>query len=71
MNVKITRCFQMTRNTTPMYRAPEMLDLYNNYPINEKLDIWVFVASFVQNVQIKWLLAIRRHWDASYICCVI
>ncbi|XP_055353970.1 AP2-associated protein kinase 1-like [Paramacrobiotus metropolitanus] len=31
---------EMTRNTTPMYRAPEMLDLYNNYPINEKLDIW-------------------------------
>ncbi|OQV17255.1 Cyclin-G-associated kinase [Hypsibius exemplaris] len=31
---------EMTRNTTPMYRAPEMLDLYNNYPINEKLDVW-------------------------------
>ncbi|KAL5969463.1 Cyclin-G-associated kinase [Taenia solium] len=28
--------------TTPMYRPPEMLDLYLNYPINEALDIWAF-----------------------------
>ncbi|VDO03637.1 unnamed protein product [Rodentolepis nana] len=28
--------------TTPMYRSPEMLDLYLNYPINEALDIWAF-----------------------------
>uniref|UniRef100_A0A5K3F440 Cyclin-G-associated kinase n=2 Tax=Mesocestoides corti TaxID=53468 RepID=A0A5K3F440_MESCO len=26
--------------TTPMYRSPEMLDLYLNYPINEAVDIW-------------------------------
>ncbi|GAV08591.1 hypothetical protein RvY_18256-2 [Ramazzottius varieornatus] len=31
---------EMTKNTTPMYRAPEMLDLYSNAAINEKLDIW-------------------------------
>ncbi|KAK7502233.1 hypothetical protein BaRGS_00006597 [Batillaria attramentaria] len=31
---------EMTKNTTPMYRAPEMLDLYQNFPINEALDIW-------------------------------
>lgn len=24
-----------------MYRAPEMLDLYQNFPINEQSDIWV------------------------------
>ena len=24
-----------------MYRAPEMIDLYSNNPINEKADIWV------------------------------
>ena len=24
-----------------MYRAPEMVDLYNNYPIDERTDIWV------------------------------
>jgi hypothetical protein len=33
--------FQMQRNTTPMYRAPEMVDLYSNYPITVKSDIWV------------------------------
>ena len=32
---------QMARNTTPMYRTPEMLDTYLNYPINEQSDIWV------------------------------
>ncbi|CAC5379615.1 GAK [Mytilus coruscus] len=31
---------EITRNTTPMYRSPEMLDLYMNYPICEGLDIW-------------------------------
>ena len=24
-----------------MYRTPEMLDLYQNFPINEQQDIWV------------------------------
>ena len=32
---------QIQRNTTPMYRAPEMIDLYSNHPINQKADIWV------------------------------
>lgn len=31
---------EMTKVTTPMYRAPEMLDTYSNYPINEQVDIW-------------------------------
>ncbi|XP_064605296.1 cyclin-G-associated kinase-like [Liolophura sinensis] len=31
---------EIARNTTPMYRAPEMLDLYLNYPINQAGDIW-------------------------------
>ncbi|CAF2790523.1 unnamed protein product [Rotaria sp. Silwood2] len=31
---------EMSKVTTPMYRAPEMLDTYNNYPINEQVDIW-------------------------------
>ena len=31
---------QIQRNTTPMYRAPEMVDLYSNKPVNEKADIW-------------------------------
>ena len=28
------------RNTTFMYRPPEMVDEYGSYPVNEKVDIW-------------------------------
>ncbi len=28
------------RHTTPQYRAPEMIDLYRGFPIDEKSDIW-------------------------------
>ncbi|CAH8581483.1 unnamed protein product [Schistosoma turkestanicum] len=31
---------ELERFTTPMYRAPEMLDLYQNYPIGTPSDIW-------------------------------
>ncbi|XP_033870954.3 cyclin-G-associated kinase-like [Acipenser ruthenus] len=31
---------EITRNTTPAYRTPEMIDLYSSYPINEMQDIW-------------------------------
>ncbi|XP_022105405.1 cyclin-G-associated kinase-like [Acanthaster planci] len=31
---------ELARHTTPMYRTPEMLDLYSNYPIDENMDIW-------------------------------
>ncbi|KAK3755297.1 hypothetical protein QZH41_014605 [Actinostola sp. cb2023] len=31
---------EIQRNTTPMYRAPEMVDLYSNHPVTEKADIW-------------------------------
>ncbi|KAG1682522.1 Cyclin-G-associated kinase [Nymphon striatum] len=31
---------EIMKNTTPMYRTPEMLDTYFNYPINEAVDIW-------------------------------
>ncbi|XP_032241526.2 cyclin-G-associated kinase isoform X2 [Nematostella vectensis] len=31
---------EIQRNTTPMYRAPEMVDLYSNLPVTEKADIW-------------------------------
>lgn len=39
--VGLSVCLQITRNTTPAYRTPEMIDLYSNFPINEKQDIWV------------------------------
>lgn len=37
---------EITRNTTPMYRTPEIVDLYSNFPIGEKQDIWVRPTCF-------------------------
>jgi serine/threonine protein kinase len=34
------------RHTTLQYRAPEMIDIYQKRPINEKADIWVSVLQF-------------------------
>ena len=31
---------EIQQATTPMYRTPEVLDLYSNFPINEKQDCW-------------------------------
>ncbi|CAL8087609.1 unnamed protein product [Calicophoron daubneyi] len=31
---------ELEKFTTPMYRAPEMLDLYQNFPIGPAADIW-------------------------------
>lgn len=33
---------EMCRHTTPLYRPPEILELYLNYPINCKIDVWAF-----------------------------
>ncbi len=33
------------KNTTQMYRAPEMIDLYMRDILTEKTDIWVFIAA--------------------------
>ena len=30
----------MARHTTPMYRAPEMLDMWANYQIDTSADVW-------------------------------
>lgn len=31
---------EMAKHTTPMYRAPEMVDTWNNYPITVAADVW-------------------------------
>ncbi|KFD71997.1 hypothetical protein M514_00408 [Trichuris suis] len=31
---------ELNKCTTPMYRAPEMLDSYQNQPIDQRIDIW-------------------------------
>ncbi|KFV45246.1 Cyclin-G-associated kinase, partial [Tyto alba] len=45
---------EITRNTTPMYRTPEMIDLYSNFPVGEKQDIWALGC-------ILYLLCFRQH----------
>ena len=31
---------EIERTTQQLYRAPELLDLYSQYPINEKMDVF-------------------------------
>ncbi|XP_023343351.1 cyclin-G-associated kinase [Eurytemora carolleeae] len=31
---------ELAKYSTPMYRAPEMLDTWSNYPVNQSVDIW-------------------------------
>ncbi|XP_018099085.1 cyclin-G-associated kinase isoform X2 [Xenopus laevis] len=45
---------EVTRNTTPMYRTPEIIDLYSNFPIGEKQDIWALGC-------ILYLLCFKQH----------
>ncbi|KFV14619.1 Cyclin-G-associated kinase, partial [Tauraco erythrolophus] len=45
---------EITRNTTPMYRTPEMIDLYSNFPIGVKQDIWALGC-------ILYLLCFKQH----------
>ncbi|XP_040822434.1 cyclin-G-associated kinase isoform X3 [Ochotona curzoniae] len=45
---------EITRNTTPMYRTPEIVDLYSNFPIGEKQDIWALGC-------VLYLLCFRQH----------
>ena len=30
----------IAKSTTPLYRAPEQLDLFLGYPIDERVDVW-------------------------------
>ncbi|XP_072261115.1 cyclin-G-associated kinase isoform X2 [Pyxicephalus adspersus] len=45
---------EVTRNTTPIYRTPEIIDLYSNFPIGEKQDIWALGC-------ILYLLCFKQH----------
>lgn len=31
---------EMAQNTTPMYRPPEIMEIYSNYPIGISMDVW-------------------------------
>ncbi len=45
---------EIARQTTPMYRAPEMLDLYSNYRIDIQADIWALGC-------VLFLLCFNKH----------
>lgn len=45
---------EIAKQTTPMYRAPEMLDLYNNYRIDTQSDIWALGC-------VLYLLCFNKH----------
>ncbi|XP_067135354.1 cyclin-G-associated kinase isoform X2 [Centruroides vittatus] len=45
---------EMCKHTTPMYRPPEILDTYNNYSINQAMDVWSLGC-------ILFLLCFREH----------
>jgi cyclin G-associated kinase len=62
---------EMTKVTTPMYRAPEMLDTYNNYPINEQVDIWVLEKKIFEFFFEKNFLRGFRHLVVFYIIYVL
>ncbi|KFB52665.1 AGAP003715-PA-like protein [Anopheles sinensis] len=44
----------LTRCTTPMYRAPEQLDTWANYPIGIKMDVWALGC-------VLYCLCYRKH----------
>lgn len=39
----------ISKNTTQMYRAPEMVDLYMRNVLTEKTDIWVLYLCLSEN----------------------
>ena len=45
---------EIAKQTTPMYRAPEMLDLYSNYKIDKQCDIWALGC-------VLYLLCFNKH----------
>ena len=54
MNQRISLEEETAKHTTPMYRAPEMLDTWSNHPVDSAADIWacgclLFVLCFHQH----------------------
>ncbi|VDM98156.1 unnamed protein product [Thelazia callipaeda] len=45
---------EFARHTTPMYRAPELLDTYSNFPVGPALDIWALGC-------VLYYLCYRKH----------
>ncbi|KAM3727404.1 Cyclin-G-associated kinase [Dirofilaria immitis] len=45
---------ELARYTTPMYRAPELLDMYSNFPVGPAQDIWALGC-------VLYYLCYRKH----------
>ena len=45
---------EMAKHTTPMYRAPEMLDTWSNHPVDTSADIWALGC-------LLYVLCFHRH----------
>ncbi|VDM11208.1 unnamed protein product, partial [Wuchereria bancrofti] len=45
---------ELARHTTPMYRAPESLDMYSNFPVGPAQDIWALGC-------VLYYLCYRKH----------
>uniref|UniRef100_A0A8W7PNF0 Cyclin-G-associated kinase n=1 Tax=Anopheles coluzzii TaxID=1518534 RepID=A0A8W7PNF0_ANOCL len=63
----------LTRCTTPMYRAPEQLDTWANYPIGIKMDVWALGCILTRFEDSAKLRIINANYtipanDARYAC---
>ncbi|KAL3990502.1 Protein kinase domain family protein [Acanthocheilonema viteae] len=45
---------ELARHTTPMYRAPELLDMYSNFPVGPAQDVWALGC-------VLYYLCYRKH----------
>lgn len=54
MSIFVVRFLQLASITTPMYRCPEQLDLWSNYTIGIKSDIWALGC-------VVYYLCFQRH----------
>lgn len=40
-NTVLDEFSRFEKTTTPMYRPPEMLDMYSKFPVNSQVDVWM------------------------------
>jgi len=76
---------RITRFSTPMYRSPEMCDLYSNLPVGPAADVWALgcvlyvlcfgehpfaEASTIQIIHGKWATPKGRQCDSSLLALI-
>lgn len=43
---------EISKYTTPQYRAPEMIDLYQKFKIDKRSDVWVKMIILQQRIRV-------------------